>query len=182
MLKIAKLTMLLLIAWTTLTLAQDAAPQTSVASPPVKADFPRDGSCIQFFNVGDDDEKHIEIYALSPVNKGYENLYVGRLDQEGGPPSVESVFLYNVDSDPQKELFILGRWEIRHPGLGTHGNYYETLIYDDSRNADGVGFKRLSSVEQKIKPGLDGTQEGKKISYPYKDASSIRNLLRKLGY
>lgn len=180
MLKTAKL--LLLIAWIAPALAEDATPKTSVAAAPVKVDFPRAGSFIQFFNVGSGDESHIEIYALSHNVGGYENLYIGRLDQEGGPPIIESVFLDNADSDPQKELFVLGRWEIRHPGLNTAGNYYQVQIYDDNPNQDGTRFRRLIPLEKKIEPGLDGTREGEKVVYRYKDAASIRKLLRKLGY
>lgn len=143
--------------------------------------FPHPESLIQFFYVGFDDEKEIEIYITTRCGTDISTEYVGRVGAEGGSPYIESVFTDNADDDPQEELFIIARWETRHRGLGTEGNYYKTYIYDDSGNREN-GFNRVTATEEAIGSGLDGQQEGVAVSYNYKNASSIRKLLRKLGY
>lgn len=151
------------------------------AAETLKIQFPHPESLIQFFYVGLDDEKDIEVYVTIRCSTGISTEYVGRIGAEGGSPYIESVFMDNADDDPQKELFIIARWETRHRGLGTEGNYYKTYIYDDSINRE-IGFNRVTAMEEVIGSGLDGQQAGETVSYNYKNASSIRKLLRNLGY
>lgn len=179
-----KLFLLALLLTTTATQAPRAiaAPRLVNAAEPLKLDFPFPSSIVQFFytdNPGDD--KEIEIYVITSREAKLRNEFVGRIEVQGGPPYIESVFLENGDDDPEKELFILVRWEIRHPGLNTAGNFYKTYIYDRNKRAKN-GFSRVTATEQKIGSGLDGQREGKPVSYRFKSVNSIRALMRKLGY
>lgn len=181
MIKKIKLILLTIsIAWSHIALAQQKPPEITSATPSLSINFPTTGSFIHFFNIGNGESKGIEVHIYSPSKDGYKDVYVGNIGQEGGPPIIESVFLANADADPDKELFVLVRWEIRHPGIDTLGNYYEARIYDNKPSHQGNGLRRLTSLEERIGTGLDGVQEGRKVSFPYKDAASIRKLLQQI--
>lgn len=169
------------VAFTSNSKAQKSPTGTAIeiAADPLKIDFPRHGSIIQFFYVKSDADGNagIDVYVISPKDDSLTTSYIGEIGPEGGPPYIESVFLQDVNGDGSKELLLLARWEIRHPGIGTSGNYYQTYVYTDAPSADGSGFTRLSDIEKKIGSGLDGTLEGKRVKFPYKDAHNIRALL-----
>lgn len=185
MLKIIKYSFYLIIFFiSTNGLAKSVSLLTSVASDPVKIDFPVKNSILQFIYVNKiDGDSSIDIYAISQNGKLLSSDYVGTIEPEGGPPNIESVFLEDADADGVKDLIILSRWEISHQGLGTYGNYFRVLIYGnkDSVNRGGDGFIRLSAVEKKIGSGLEGFREGKPVHFLYKDAPSIRSFIRNLN-
>lgn len=151
-----------------------------VASPQLKINFPVPGSLISFFysdtNGPDPD---IEMYISTPADtEGTTMHFLGRIEPEGGVAQIESVFTQDIDDDGCKELFVLARWEVSHPGLRTFGNLFRTYVYKAS--IDGASFSRMEQVEQKIGSGMEGISEGKKVHYPYRDAGSIRKLLSKM--
>lgn len=152
-----------------------------IASDPVRISFPRAGSILQFLykKQNADTDPNIDVYSISPKEGTLTAQYVGEIEPEGGPPNIRSAFLKNVDGNGSQELLLLVSWEIRHPAIGTSGNYYYTYVYANKPNAEGHGFLRLTDIEEKIGSGLDGTLEGKKVTFPYKDARSIRALLDK---
>ncbi|RDY67854.1 hypothetical protein DX912_08070 [Lysobacter soli] len=62
---------------------------------------------------------------------------------------------------------------------------YRTVWQDDSPDFVGKSPLRvvhMESLEGALGVGLDGVLEGKRVSYPYKDARSVREYLRKHGY
>ncbi|MEZ0470347.1 hypothetical protein [Luteimonas salinilitoris] len=149
---------------------------TSIASPTLRVDFPSLNSLIQFFYVERiDRDPSIEMYLTSQADATPRSYYLGKIEPEGGPPNIESVFTMDVDRDGRKELLVLARLEVRHSGLQTSGNYFRTYVY--KANASSTDFSRLKDVEEKIGEGLDGTREGEKVHYRYRDAASIRKLL-----
>lgn len=147
-----------------------------VASPELKIDFPVSGSLIRFFysdNEGRDPD--IDIYISKPTDTEGNMHFLGKIEPEGSAAHIESVFTQDVDGDSCKELLILARWEVSHPGLKTSGNFFRTYVYKASTN--GNSFSRMELVEQRIGSGMEGTREGRKVHYPYRDAGSIRKLL-----
>ncbi|MFC3551850.1 hypothetical protein ACFOLC_12635 [Lysobacter cavernae] len=160
-------------------LAQQPDIATEIASDPVRINFPITGSILQFLYVrrNADTDPSIDVYSISPKGNALTAEYVAEIGPQGGPPNIQSVFLKDVDKNGSQELLLLVSWEIRHPGLSTSGNYYRTYVYANRPAAEGRGFLRLTDIEKKIGSGLDGTLEGKKVTFPYKDARSIRTLL-----
>lgn len=162
-------------------LAQEFERATKIASDPVRINFPSTGSILQFLYVNQDADAdpNIDVYSISPKGNTLASEYVGEIGPEGAPPVIQAAFLKDVDGNGSQELLLLASWEIRHPGLGTSGNYYRTYVYANKPAAEGRGFLRLTDIEERIGSGLDGTLEGKKVTFPYKDARSIRALLDK---
>lgn len=160
--------------------------QIIFAGDSFKISFPKEGSIflpiysVLKNNIPGDNDYNMEIYILVPEASAYKQLYVGTIYSEGGSPNIESVFFHNVDDTPDRELLILVSYETNHYDSG--GTYY--VIYIFSRELDKFtgGFKRLVSVEQKLGSGLEGVAEGKQVHAPYRNASDVRKLLKKLGY
>jgi hypothetical protein len=160
-----------------------AEEATAIASPSLRIQFPVKNSTLHFLytpieGIAPDKDLHqgVYIYIQQPDNK---KIYVTTLESEGGSfPIIDSVFLYNADDTPEKELFILFHWEIRHRGLGINGNLYDVRIF--CQETDGSqGLRRLTTVEKEIGSGFEGTEEGGHQSiYPYKTAESIKKLLK----
>ncbi|MCD7099393.1 hypothetical protein [Stenotrophomonas sp. MMGLT7] len=149
-----------------------------VAAPQLKIDFPVRGSLIRFFySKSDGRDPDIEMYISTAADAERNMRFLGKIEPEGGAAQIESVFTRDVDSDGQKELFVIARWEVSHPGLRTSGNFYRTYVYKTSAN--GNSFSRMEQVERVIGSGMDGVREGRKVHYPYRDAGSIKKLLDK---
>jgi hypothetical protein len=166
----------------------NAERNLSFASVPLKIAFPVPDSVLLSFyispNGGNDED--LQIYLLKPKGREYDRLYVGTVEFDGAPPQIESIFLHEVDGKPGGELFILVSWESNHPGGGISARHYATRIF--SREADGNrGLIRLNDIEKKIGEGMDGYVEGdngkpQRVISPYKNATDVRKILKKLGY
>lgn len=164
-------------AWSlTLTLPAAASaelqPLISFAAAPMQVAFPVQNSVLTFFNAWKDKKKHIEIHVLKPGKQGFDTSFIGLIENKGSPPVIESVFLYNVDSDPDHELFVLVRWDAHDSAKKNSQASYKTYVFDQEPASDGKGLLRLVDVEEKIGAGKDVP----------KDADSLRSLLKKLGY
>ncbi len=108
-------------------------------------------------------------------------LFVGSILPEGGPPHIESVLLRNVDADSDMEILVLSRWEIRHSGMGTVGEYYRTYVFDQSLKHSLQApreLERLPDIERIIGEGFDGVSEGKSVNFPVKSADAIDQVLK----
>lgn len=158
------------------------------ASAPLKISFPVAGSIILFFNSQrcESCNQNLEVYALVPKDKTFENVYIGALDTDGDPPVVESVFLGEANSKSEGDLFILVSWESSHPGASIYTKDY--AIYVFGREQDGKhGLKRLHDIENKIGRTSEGTVEGdngrpQQVTAKYKSADDVRRILRSLRY
>ncbi|MCL2875135.1 MAG: hypothetical protein FWF12_02345 [Betaproteobacteria bacterium] len=152
----------------------------------LKISFPKEGSIFLPIysalkdNIPGDNDYNLEIYILVPEGSKYNQLYVGTLYPNGGKPEIESVFFHNVDDSPENELLILVSHETKHYDSG--GTYYTVYIFSREFDESSGGLKRLVSVEEKLGGGLEGIAEGKQVHAPYKNASDVRKLLKKLGY
>ncbi|MGQ4660514.1 hypothetical protein [Lysobacter sp. F6437] len=154
-------------------------PALGSAHAPVRMSLLGECSVIYFFYVGEGDGRHIEAYALNPDGKN-KMLFVGSILPEGGPPHIESVLLRNVDADSDMEILILSRWEIRHSGMGTTGDYYRTYVFDQNLKhslKEPRELKRLPEVEKTIGEGFDGVSEGQSVNFPVKSADAIDQVL-----
>jgi hypothetical protein len=144
-------------------------PLIAFAAAPLQVAFPVKDSILTFFYAGAEKQREIEIHVLTPGQEGYGTGYVGTIENRGSVPVIESTFLFNVDSDPEHELFVLARWD----GNGTSGKHkgasYKTYVFDQPSAGSKTGSLRLREVEEKISTGPQ-------------DPDAIRSLLKTLGY
>lgn len=149
-----------------------------LATKPLKIDFYRKDSIVLFMDRGVEDDIVIDGYLLIPDANTYQTIKLETFPHEGGRPIIESVFTENTDEDKDKELIVLVRWEINHAGIGTDGNYYKAYVFDNSVINDDSKFNRLDKTEKIIGEGIDGTREGKRVTFKHKTAEAIRKFLR----
>ena len=152
-------------------------------SEPVRLDFPTPGSIVQFLGPGcGADQSAVHVYAITPQEKSLTSAFIGAIELPGGDaPSVASAFLANADKDADPELFLIVRTDVRHPGLRTEGDLYSVYVFDMVAKSP-LRIVHMESLEGALGVGLDGVLEGRRVSYPYKDARSVREYLKKHGH
>ncbi|WP_218511032.1 hypothetical protein [Variovorax sp. dw_308] len=145
-----------------------------------KIDFISKNAIVTFFERDEEGGSVVDAFLLLPNldKNSYSSIRLATIPHEGAPPVIETVFAEDVDKDGKSDLVVLVKWRISHPGIGTDGDYYKSYVF--SGNASRLAFEvpRLVTIEEKIGSGLDGTKEGVRSVFKYKDAGSIRRLLR----
>jgi len=155
-------------------------------SNPLNISFPQAGSIflpiysVLKKDIPGDGDFNLEIYILVPEGNTYKNKYVGTIHPEGAPPVVRSVFFHDVNKSPGSELFVLVSYSTNHYDSG--GEYFKVYIYNREVDSSTGGLSRVTSVEEKLGEGLEGSIEGKPSRAPYKNAADVRKLLKKFGY
>ncbi len=147
-------------------------PLISFASAPVQVAFPSKDSILTFLYAGSGKTRHIEIHVLIPDRNEFSTRYVGTIESKGTAPVIESTFLFNVDSDPEHELFVLARWDPSGPAGKGRAAQYKTYVFDQPAAQSQTGSIRLREVEDKIDSASNGRQ----------DVDTVRELLNTLGY
>lgn len=151
----------------------------ALASPTLEIGFPTRQSLIQFFYVPQQDEEpNVEVYLTYRSETDLQTVHLETMGPEGRAAGVESVFTLDADGDRERELFIIAAWPIRHSSVGTEGVYYRIYVYRKSfQDGKDLQVQRAHDIESKLGSGFDGTREGVKVSFPYKDYAAIRAAL-----
>jgi hypothetical protein len=93
---------------------------------------------------------------------------------EGGPPTVETLFYHAIKGEPH--VVVLVSWQVRHPGIGTSGTYYEIHAYQYDGN-DGLA-ENQEVRQARAASGLDGMGDFEPSSFPYQNAALIKDYLQ----
>jgi hypothetical protein len=96
---------------------------------------------------------------------------------EGGSPVVESLFFYRLFGE--LNVFTIVSWSVNNRGARTYGKLYQVYAYNTG--GDGRLHENEKITNDYRMTGMDGFDNGKKSSFPYKTAHDIKRALSKLG-
>jgi hypothetical protein len=103
-----------------------------------------------------------------------EQLPIDRYEVNGSSPEVATVFYWK-----KTNIIVLVKWTISSQASDYEGGYYKVFIYQYKRASDQSTLTRDDLAMKSFPPGWDGSKKnGKPLSYPFKDAASIRRKLR----
>ena len=101
----------------------------------------------------------------------------------GGEPEVHAMFTRHLSKGVGDALLLVVGWETESYDMS--GHLYDVYVYTVDRS-DPAGWKLVEhgSLENRIDGGggFEGTREGKRVTYPYKDERSLVKRLHDMGY
>lgn len=106
---------------------------------------------------------------------GEKPANVGTIGAEGSGPEIVTVF-YRTN-----EIVVLARWTSQSETADFQGDFYEVNAYRLVKDADKTAFRAEPHVTDAFRDGYDGVLNGRRVTFPYKTASSIRARLAELG-
>jgi hypothetical protein len=107
--------------------------------------------------------------------RGAEAVAVGTIGAEGSGPGIVTVFYR------PKEIVILARWTSGAVGADFQGDIYQVNAFRLEQANDQTTFRAVPAITKAFGDGYDGTLNGKRVTFPYKSAASIRARLAALG-
>ncbi|WDD90252.1 hypothetical protein Bsp3421_000074 (plasmid) [Burkholderia sp. FERM BP-3421] len=106
---------------------------------------------------------------------GAEAVMIGTIEAEGGGPEIVTVF-YRAN-----DVVVLARWASASAGADFQGDFYQVSAYRLEALGNKTTFKALPAITKAFGDGYDGLLDGKQVTFPYKNAASIRARLAALG-
>lgn len=92
----------------------------------------------------------------------------------GSSPSVVTVLFWRG-----RYIIVLVKWTENSSASDYVGDFYEVFSYKRQQLGGRAGIVRDSAIERLFSSGWDGySRSGSKVEYPFKDAASIRKVLR----
>lgn len=128
------------------------------------------------------DDITLELF-LADTSGDYRKYHITHLYEDGGPPSVRSLFIANADQDIEKELCVFTQWDQVH--YDANGYTSELYVYDFPKSSKVDTLEYLQSISEKLAPGnsLWSKEEGVPPQQPrFKTAGEIKNELKRMGY
>lgn len=106
---------------------------------------------------------------------GAPTVKVGTIEAEGGGPEIVTVFYR------KREIIVLARWTSGSAGADFQGDFYQVSAFRLEEVGNQTTFKALPAITKAFGDGYDGVLNGKPVTFPYKNAASIRARLTALG-
>jgi hypothetical protein len=106
---------------------------------------------------------------------GALTVKIGTIEAEGGGPEIVTVF-YRPN-----EIVVLARWPSASAGADFQGDFYQVSAFRLEKVGAQTTFKALPAITKAFGDGYDGLLDGKRVTFPYKNATSIRARLAALG-
>ncbi|WP_144143747.1 hypothetical protein [Paraburkholderia sp. BCC1884] len=107
--------------------------------------------------------------------EGAQIVKIGAIETEGGGPKIVTVF-YRPN-----EIVVLARWTSASAGADFQGDFYQVSAFRLEKIGNQTAFKALPAITKAFGDGYDGLLDGKRVTFPYKNAASIRVRLAALG-
>ncbi|MGT2452702.1 hypothetical protein ACU4GI_05080 [Cupriavidus basilensis] len=123
-----------------------------------------------------DDEYPINLVLYKYENGLCREELVAKYSIEVAAPQVDSLFFGRIKW--RVNLFVIVRWELRHSGLGTHGDLYRIYTYE--RDPSGSLSENKSIVENSEMTGVDGYAEHQVSTFRLKTAIDVKNFIRRM--
>jgi len=144
----------------------------------LKSDKIIPGSSI-FFYYAPGEKEHPDIKASFAPNRCApgNNMVFDSFPYDGSVASIDSVFFGK--SWYSGKLFIIVSWVYNMDGVNTVGKYYETFVYDYSKDKNRM--MRNEEISSIFSGGHDGFFDGKPVKYKFKTAEDVWDHLNKLG-
>ncbi|BDB26155.1 hypothetical protein CTP10_R35500 [Cupriavidus sp. P-10] len=129
-------------------------------------------SCIEYHAYAGPDGDQVALHLL-----GRERINVAVYEPEGGAlPRIVSVF---TSGKSPKKLFVIVAWRSDNSVLNTGGSVFQVFVYDEKMeySKGSPSLVEDTLLGNRFGAGFDGIREGKRISYKYKNAESVRRQL-----
>lgn len=121
-----------------------------------------------------DADQTITLSIYRPGSSGCEKAKFAKYSMEGGAPNIDSIFFMNLKGRPN--IFTIVHWNVNSRGVGAYGKYYQVYAY--FVDAQGRLVENRSVVDNSAMTGMDGYQEGRESSFPYKTAGAVKSFVR----
>ncbi|RDU97443.1 hypothetical protein DWV00_19755 [Trinickia dinghuensis] len=106
---------------------------------------------------------------------GAQAVPVGTIGAEGSGPEIVTVF-YRAN-----EIVVLARWTSGSAAADFQGDFYQVNAFRLEQANNQTTFRAVSAITKAFGDGYDGVLNGKRVTFPYKNAASIRARLAALG-
>jgi hypothetical protein len=106
---------------------------------------------------------------------GADAVPVGTIEAEGSGPEIVTVF-YRPN-----EIVVLARWTSGSAGADFQGDFYQVSAFRLEQANNRTTFRAVPAITKAFGDGYDGVLDGKRVTFPYKNAASIRARLAALG-
>jgi hypothetical protein len=104
-----------------------------------------------------------------------ETIQIGEIGAEGAGPEIVTVF-YRAN-----EIVVLARWASGSAGADFEGDFYQVNAFRLKQVNGQAKFEREPKITKAFGDGYDGVLDGRRVTFPYKTARSIRARLSELG-
>ncbi|WP_162878263.1 hypothetical protein [Trinickia diaoshuihuensis] len=106
---------------------------------------------------------------------GAETVPIGTIEAEGSGPKIVTVFYRS------NEIVVLARWTSSSAGADFQGDFYQVSAFHLEQQNNRTTFRAVPAITKAFGDGYDGVLNGKRVTFPYKNAASIRARLMALG-
>ena len=97
-----------------------------------------------------------------------ETVPMGTIEAEGSGPEVVTVFYR------RNEIVVLVRWTSGSAAADFQGDFYEVKAFHLANADNQATFRAVPAITKAVGDGYDGVLNGKRVTFPYKNAASIR--------
>lgn len=106
---------------------------------------------------------------------GAPTVKIGTIEAEGGGPEIVTVFYR------PSEVVVLARWRSISPSADFQDDFYQVSAFRLEEAGKQPMFRALPAFTKAFGDGYDGVLDGRRVTFPYKNAESVRARLRALG-
>lgn len=106
---------------------------------------------------------------------GAEAVPIGTIGAEGSAADIVTVF-YRPN-----EIVVLARWTSGSSAADFQGDFYQVDAFRLVQANNQTTFRAVPAMTKAFGDGYDGVLNGKRVTFPYKNAASIRKRLAALG-
>lgn len=106
---------------------------------------------------------------------GAEAVPIGTIGAEGSGADIVTVF-YRPN-----EIVVLARWTSSSAAADFQGDFYQVDAFRLELANNQTTFRVVPAISKAFGDGYDGVLNGKRVTFPYKNAASIRKRLVALG-
>lgn len=124
-----------------------------------------------FFAASNDE--NYPVYFLLKKDRAKSVEILDKYSVSGSVPAIETVLFYPIKKE--RNIIVLVSWEINSRGVGTYGKLYQVYAY---KSKGGVIVRNDKTLKDNNMFGIDGYQDGRKVSFSLKTAASIRRYIK----
>jgi hypothetical protein len=117
-------------------------------------------------------EEYYPIYMIASIKNNEQcekEIVIDKYDYAGGPPTIESLFFYEIEQ--KTNAIVIVSWNINSRGLGTYGKGYQVYAYENRKN--GLTGNDLINRNPDTS-GMEGYQEGNPVHFKLKTAKDFK--------
>ncbi|MBZ2401102.1 hypothetical protein K6W59_17105 [Erwinia amylovora] len=136
----------------------------------VQGPFKIDGEKAIYFQKESNPDFPLGLY----YDSGTKKTQVDKYEVDGDVPNIDTVFFMKVQN--VKNVIVLVSWHQLHQAESINGKTYQVYAYKYSGNALPSNDKIKNDP---LLSGMDGEFNGDEVHFKYKDATSIKQYIKK---